>query len=253
MTTAYSKCRKAVHVLSPLEKMGKNLAQVWSESQEARAKSYLLTHPYVQIERGFVFIHVPKTAGTSLNQALGLNAPLNSHLHSRAMEVMPFLKKLAPKVKSIAFVRNPYDRFVSLYMFARADESPYHSTYDPKSAPFGKHPDYDILSDKSLEECSELLVQGKLSRPGWNPQIDWLTDKEGPEGILIVDFIGRVESLAVDLDRLEEAYGIAAARPFPWLNKSSCPPQNAPQWTERARDLVRLYYKRDFEMLGYDE
>src|SRR3984957_6792061 len=164
-----SKLRRIVHPAPRLEKLADNVTNAWTNSQ-------LLTHPYVQIDRGFVFIHITKTAGTSLNQALDLNAPLDSHLHSRAREVMPVVKRLAPNVKSISFVRNPYTRFVSLYTFARSDESPYHSTSNPNSAPFGKHPDRDILLDKDLEGCAEVLVQGKLSRPGWDPQVEWLTD-----------------------------------------------------------------------------
>jgi hypothetical protein len=166
---------------------------------------------------------------------------------------MPFLKRVAPNVNSISFVRNPYARFVSLYNFARVGESLYHSTSNPKSALYGKHPDYDILLDKSLEECAELLIQGKLSGGGWNPQVEWLIDKEGNEAILMVDFIGRVESLTSDLERLQHIHGIVAVKSVPWLNKSSGDRENVPEWTERARDLVRLYYKRDFEMLGYDE
>lgn len=245
LSKACSRFRKIVHPWPRLEGLLDNIANVWSRSQ-------LLTHPYVQLQRGFVFIHITKTAGTSLNQALDLNAPLHSPLHRRARDVMPLVKKLAPNVNSISFVRNPYARFVSLYTFARTDESPYHSTSRPESTPFGKHPDRDILLDKSLEQCAELLIQGKLSKPGWNPQVEWLTDKDGNDGVLIVDFIGRVESLSADLDRLQKNYGIVV-KPVPWLNKSSEDRSGAPQWTERARDLIRLYYKRDFELLGYEE
>jgi len=248
VTEAVSKCRQIAHKMPLVEKVGKSILR----SKEAWAGSRFLKHPYVQLERGFVFIHVPKAAGTSLNQALGLNAPLTSHLHRRARDVVPFLKGIAPNIKSISFVRNPYDRFVSLYNFARVEESLYCSTSHPESAPCGKHPDHDTLLDKSMEQCAELLIGGKLSGGGWNPQVEWLVDKEGKDGILIVDFIGRVESLGADLERLQKTYGIAV-QPVPWLNKSTGDQKIVPQWTARARDLVRLYYKRDFEMLGYDE
>ncbi len=219
---------------------------------EAWSKSRFIKHPYVQLERGFVFIHVPKSAGTSLNQAFGLNAPLNSALHSKARDLMPLLRRLDPEVKSISFVRNPYARFVSLYQFARLKESLYCSALDPKRAPCGKHPDHDLLSNQSMEQCAELLIQGKLSGGGWNPQIDWLTDQEGHKGKLMVDFLGRVESLEIDLLRLQQMYGITAG-PLPWLNKSCNGRKGPPEWTDRTRDLVRLYYKRDFELLGYEE
>ena len=248
VTEAVSKGRQIAHRLPLLGKLRKSLVK----SKEAWASSRFLKHPYIQLKRGFVFIHVPKSAGTSLNQALGLNAPLTSHLHSRARDVVPFLKRLSPGIKSICFVRNPYDRFVSLYNFARLEESLYCSTRHPEKAPCGKHPDHDTLLDKTMEQCAELLIGGKLSGGGWNPQVDWLVDKEGKDGVLIVDFIGRVESLKKDLKRLEKTYGIEV-QPVPWLNRSSDEQKSPPRWTPRGRDLVRLYYKRDFEMLGYEE
>ncbi len=239
--------RRMVHPFSNVEKLGDHLSNVWTRSQA-------LTHPYVQLERGFVFIHIPKTAGTSLSDAFGLNAPLNSNLHKRARDILPFLKKISPNVKSIAFTRDPFARFVSLYNFARAAESLYHSTSKTRKAPYGKHLDHDTLLGKDLEACAELLVQGKLGcanfPSSWSPQVEWLIDDKGN---LIVDFIGRVESLNSDLERLEQIHGIATAKTLPWLNKSSGNDGEIPVWTERARDLVRLYYKRDFEMLGYDD
>lgn len=216
-------------------------------------RSILLNHPFIQLDRGFVFIHVPKAAGTSLRKALRLTAPLDIPAHERAVEVLPFIKTIVPKIISIAFVRNPYTRFVSLYNYARLEESLYHSARNPACAPQGKHPDYDILLNKNLEECAELLVQGKLGHPGvwpshWQPQIEWLIDHDGK---IMVDFIGRVEYLDADLKKLKQRHGIDT-EPALRLNQSGGN-GNTPQLTDRARDLIRLYYKRDFEMLGYDE
>ncbi len=242
-------CAKAWKIIdsSPtLTKLEKNVSgMLW--------KSKLLIHPYVQLDRGFVYIHVPKTAGTSLNKALGLKAKLTTSLHNRARDVMPFMKIIAPEVRAITFVRNPYSRFVSLYRFAIADESLYHSARNPEKAPYGKHPDHDLLSNKNLEECAELLIQGKLGDPRdntplWRPQVDWLVDKYGK---LMVDFIGKMESLDSDLLKLQELYGITS-EPVSWLNRSN-PGKKTPEFTARTEELVRMYYKRDFEMLGYNE
>ncbi len=244
---ACARAWKAVNTSPALRKWGKDLSSVL-------IKSKILDHPFAQLDRGFVFIHVPKTAGTSLRQALGLNAPLNIPCHATAQEVLPFIKLVAPKTVSLAFVRNPYSRFVSLYNYARQEESLYHSVRDPAKAPYGKHADFDILSHKTLEECAELLIQGKLGgRHGvglgqWHPQVEWLMDEENK---LAVDYIGRVETLESDLQNIERLYGIIS-QPIPWLNRS-IPQEPAMEFTPRARDLVHLYYKRDFEMLDYDE
>src|ERR1700722_10079584 len=115
---ACARAWKAVNTSPALRKWGKDLSSVL-------IKSKILDHPFAQLDRGFVFIHVPKTAGTSLRQALGLNAPLNIPCHATAQEVLPFIKLVAPKTVSLAFVRNPYSRFVSLYNYARQEESLY--------------------------------------------------------------------------------------------------------------------------------
>lgn len=243
---ACARAWKLVNACLPVRDLERNLVGMVHRAR-------LLNHPFVQIDRGFVFIHVPKTAGTSLREALGLHSSLDIPCHAPARDVMPMIKQVAPRAISIAFVRNPYTRFVSLYNYARQDESLYHSVKNPEHAPYGKHIDYDILSDKSLEECAELLVQGKLGGHGvwlnlWRPQVEWLINREGE---LMVDFIGRVETLETDLQRLATLHGITAG-PVPWLNKSAAI-KETPRFTDRALELVRLYYRRDFEMLGYDE
>ena len=217
-------------------------------------KSHLLAHPFIQLDRGFVFIHVPKTAGTSLRKALGLTTSLDVQGHARARDVLPFIKLVAPQMISIAFVRNPYTRFVSLYNYARQEESLYHSAKNPDSKAYGKHPDYDKLVGRSLEEGAELLAQGKLGDPRvtlshWQSQVEWLIDKEGK---LAVDFIGKIETLPADMERLKKEHGIAS-EPVPWLNKSQANEKAVPEFTPRAVELLQQFYKRDFEMLGYDE
>jgi hypothetical protein len=249
---AISKGRKAIQHVPVLQKLSKHLGNVVLGRIDRWERLKLLTHPYVQIERGFVLIHITRTAGTSLSRALDLNAPLTSNLHTRARDIMPLAREIDPNVKCVAFVRNPYARFVSLYDFARLEESLYCSSRNPERAPCGKHPDYDLLLDKDLEACAELLVAGKLSRPGWDPQTDWLTDKDGPGGELMTDFLGHVESLEADVQRLQKEYGIEI-QALPWLNQSRTEAEKPPEWTDRARDLVWQFYRRDFDLLGYDK
>jgi len=239
--------RKIVDASPVTAELNTNLIKLWQ-------KSKFLNERADQIKRGFVFIHVPKTAGTSLNQALRITGSSDVVAHSLAKEFLPMIKRIYPKVISIAFVRNPYSRFISLYNYATLGETYFHSVKDPAKSRFGKHFDYDTLMGKSLDQCAELLIQEKLGqRPDhtismWRPQVDWLVDWQGK---IMVDYIGRVETLDADLKYLRDHYGIVTD-PVPWLNKST-DKENTPIFTERARDLARLYYKRDFEMLGYND
>lgn len=73
-------------------------------------------------ENSFVFIHNPKTAGMSIIHALiGKNYPPNpmSHLHSEVIIDRIFQSKWA-EMESVCLVRDPVDRYYSLYNFHRS-------------------------------------------------------------------------------------------------------------------------------------
>jgi Sulfotransferase family len=58
--------------------------------------------------QNFVFVHVPKTGGTSIREALGMS----TSYHYTAREVRQMYPETRGKF-SFAFVRNPWDRLVS--------------------------------------------------------------------------------------------------------------------------------------------
>ena len=73
-----------------------------SRQRTARRNAALLSHP-------FVFIHVPKTGGTSIRNALGLGA---TPFHMTAQKLRDHHPEAASRF-SFTFVRNPWDRLVS--------------------------------------------------------------------------------------------------------------------------------------------
>jgi hypothetical protein len=66
------------------------------------------------IDRGIVFIHIPKAAGTSINQAIyGMFMG-----HPRASDVETWGSERVRRLPRFAVVRNPWSRLVSAYRFA---------------------------------------------------------------------------------------------------------------------------------------
>lgn len=69
----------------------------------------------VQAEYGFVFVHIPKTAGRSILSALGIK------FHCQHLRMVDYEEKLGAaelaKRFKFAVVRNPWDRAVSVYHF----------------------------------------------------------------------------------------------------------------------------------------
>ena len=165
-----------------------------------------------------LFVHVPKTAGMSIEDVflrlVGLTWKTRAPLllgrnddprlgpprleHLKAGEYVAGGHLTAEQFESyfkFSFVRNPWDRMVSEYKYRG-----YPVKVDFKTYLF-KH----------------------LPPPGWTdayrhiiPQHDFLYDEAGR---LLVDFVGRYESLQADFDRVCARLGIPLA-PLPRVNRS---------------------------------
>jgi hypothetical protein len=165
-----------------------------------------------------VFVHIPKTAGMSIEQVfvdlVGLTWKTRAPLllgrnenprrgppkleHLRAGEYLACGHLTAAQLESyfkFSFVRNPWDRIVSEYKYRG-----YPVKIDFKTYLF-KH----------------------LPAPGWTdtychiiPQYDFLYDDAGK---LLVDFVGKYESLQADFDKVCARLGIPPT-PLPRVNRS---------------------------------
>ena len=109
--------------------------------------------PNISYSSKFIFIHVPKNAGTSIHKSVGLD----KSIHVTLKQYIKLLgKEQYESMFSFAFVRNPFSRFISLYNYARMDESYYHSAIKPEEAIYGKHMDCDSLKNASIEDAAHL-------------------------------------------------------------------------------------------------
>ena len=201
----------------------------------------------------YVFIHIPKNAGSSVAEAL--EQDMSWHYTAEAYRRM--MGRPAYWIRfSFAFVRNPWDRFLSLYRYARLEESRYHSAIDPESAPYGKHEDYDLLQGASVEDCARHLQEGRLQHDDfinhWRPQSDWITDGDG---LVIVDFVGRVESIDEDFQRVANRLDLPVDS-LPVTNTSDGTASSSSRdyrtaFTDTARRIVGDFYQEDIKQWGY--
>jgi hypothetical protein len=180
-------------------------------------------------EFGCLFIHVPKTAGQSIEQffmeRLGLDRKTGrNHLvmgqntdrdcgtrklcHLSATEYMT-CGHLTPQefdgMFKFAFVRNPYERLVSEYLYR------------------------NYFSHHSFRD----FVLNKMPPPGWGdqyrhvmPQYDLLHDADGR---LLVDFVGRFENLAEDFAQVCATLGFEDAE-LPHRNQSDKASRQRKRW-----------------------
>lgn len=203
----------------------------------------------VSHSRRFVFAAIPKTGTHSVRQALrphlaeedleqvGLfvnkRFPFEelaaiSHGHISLQQIRPFLGERAfGEYFKFAFVRNPFDRFVSYCAFmTRADGA--------------------FLRDPSRVMYRILFEVRPLQHVLFKPQCSFLEDAEGR---LLADGVGRVEEMQASFDGICARIGIPTAA----LGRVNGSRHGSYRdyYDQRLIDGVASLYRRDLELFGY--
>jgi len=202
----------------------------------------------------FIFLHVDKAAGSSIQVALAQYAePRRNSRPRRKLVWLGSLNRIAHLYRALefpehvtantirkclpanvysaafkfAFVRNPYDRLVSLYAFLRNTV---------------RHRDHRrVMRMKGFEEFIHWEIRrNKMS------QYSYVTDAKGN---LIVDFVGRYEQLHRDFAIVCSRLGLMAQLPL--VNVSGHPDYRT-YYTPQTRALVGRSCAYDLELFGYD-
>ena len=195
---------------------------------------------HVDWRHRLLFIHVPKTGGRSIHST-GLFRMGHQRWHTPAKELP---REARASLLWFAAIRNPWARFVSLWYFFRYGHEPGH----PLRTRVGLKYHEKLRRWGDIETCArEITIRGNI----WRPQVDWLTEGEGPERQLLVDWLLRTERLDKDWRRLALASGLPADR---WrlvrANKMEHPPWRE-VYTSRLRELVAEKYADDIDFFGY--
>ena len=132
-----------------------------------------------------------------------------------------------------AFVRNPWDRLVSWYHMCmqRAAENKF-SRYIKEHAP-------------TFEDFVTKTTTGIAEKTTYN-QLDYVTDEKGD---VIVDFIGRYETLHEELSLVKARLNLSFE--LPHVNKSDHKNYRE-YYTDETRDIVAQRFARDIRYFGYD-
>jgi Sulfotransferase family len=187
-------------------------------------------------ERQFLFIHVPKTGGTSIEAALkqfavnGISDILTGH--ATAADLRGVIQDWSKYFK-FGFVRNPWAAQVSMYNYVMAR---------------GKsHPDWPALhacggfSEYIQRHLMQSAEEGKV-----RTQSDFLLC---PRGKLLVDFVGRFERLDIDFRAACKLLGLGEIS-LPRLNGTQAVEHRA-YYDRFAYDVVKRIFARDIDEFGY--
>jgi hypothetical protein len=202
----------------------------------------------------FILLHVPRTGVSSIIAALDedlfvrapptrLNRVISKYVpilprpleqtYFRTHETAAHVRRLLSAgafagYRRIAFVRNPFSWLVSLYELVL--QSPGHRHYERLSAMrgFGEYVDWEIGRGKRRQHS-------------------YLFDRRGR---LLVDRIGRFESLAEDARKIFAAIGVPLG-PLPRIHRMTRRDYRE-FYDESSRRKVAAHWALDLELLGYD-
>ncbi len=186
-----------------------------------------------------IFIHVPKTAGTSMHQAFGTirrHAPLSRYAAYDPVRTARYFK--------FCFVRNPWDRLLSAYSYVRGCEA------DPASQD-GRWSRTNLASCRNFDDFVHVLTNPVvrfrlMSYQHFLPQYLWITVPGNPA--LQIDHIGRFETLDADFSMIAERLGLDTS--LRRLKVSQHRPYQD-SYNPKTREIVGRLFARDISTFGY--
>jgi hypothetical protein len=218
----------------------------------------LLSH-----KKKFVFLHIFKTGGTSVTRMLlpysrlrdraaygqgrakqavelfnrvtglqqnGMRHITGYHKFAKAIDVKNKLgDNLYDEFFSFCFVRNPFDRMVSIYFhLKRLPNHPFH--HQAVSLEFA------AFIEWSLEEQPEKYI-------------DWMVDESGAN---IVDFVGRLECFDQDVAIIKQRLDLPAVKTLHENSNPSRVKDYRSVYDDNTREIVQSYFAEDLSAFGYD-
>lgn len=193
--------------------------------------------------RKIIFIHIPKTAGSSIEHLLrdegryeldfiGVRNGRSTH-HYMGIELKMILKDLYPKYYKFSFVRNPYDRLISEYFWCRIKDVGHK---------------FNKTFDEFLDYVEDVIKNKKFFKPIENdhfiPQYSFLFFNNK----LLVNNIFKYEDIETVAPLIKKRLKIKTQ--LQHLNKSV---KNEITLTQEQKDRIYNLYKIDFETFNYEK
>ena len=190
-------------------------------------------------EAGVAFIHVPRAAGTSVAEAL--YGGFIGHFGVR--DLIAAAPKDVLALPRFAIARNPWDRAVSAWSFAKAGGG----TSAGGGVRVARAGRYAIAAFDTFESfvTEWLAVRDPEGLDGiFRPQVHYLLDRDGQ---LALDHLGRLDRIGETQEWLSDTLG----RHIVIAHENASPRSDyRDYYTPETRDLVARIYARDIALLG---
>jgi len=175
--------------------------------------------------RKYIFVHINKTGGTSVEAKL---RKISKHHGNKHYNIIKY-RNLANNEHGFenyfkfTIVRNPWDRLVSNYFFRKRRGKSTSISFK------------DWVVKNKFDGCNAK-----------HTQLSWISDETGE---LIIDFIGRFENLQEDFNIICERIGVPHQQ-LAHKNKSKHK-HYTEYYDEETKQIVAEKYAKDIEYFGY--
>ncbi len=209
-----------------------------------------------------VFIHIPKTGGMSILKILNnlppkgslpIDRQLIAHKHSTATAMKQILgNEVWEDYFSFSFVRNPWDFMISHYnwLTQKAYKFKY---YHPLVREIEKMNFNDFVKygheriNQQLHGSHFSQEDSLFNRLTQGKMFDWISEEDQ----IIVDYVGRFETLQEDWDNICDHIGINHQK-LPHLNKTQRKQHYREYYTEETKQIIYEKFKPLIERYGYE-
>ena len=196
-------------------------------------------------EKKCIFIHIPKTAGTSIEHYIsekerfilffrGISSSNRSMHHYTALELQKMIPKYFKEYYKFSIVRNPYDRLLSEYYWTPIKDVGYKNGKSKDE--FLKYVSY-VIKNK--------LYFNNIYNDHFLPQYLFVMNKKKQ---IIVNHLFKYEDLNYVIEFIKKKLNIKCN--FPYLNKSK---DEKEYWNEEQKEIIYELFKNDFIFFGYSK
>lgn len=182
-----------------------------------------------------IFIHVQKTGGKSLRKGLGFKGGTQ---HEPATVLRErYGDHVWTRYIKIAFVRNPWDRLVSAFFYAKKGGN--QSVYDLQRASYLPETFTDFI--KNVNHYATLSNEHLFK-----PQSFWLLDEKGD---VMVDILGRFETIDSDARKIAKSLNIRFFR----LKKINVTQHDRYReyYSDETKEIVAEVFSSDISLFKY--